>query len=158
MQGERHLLSGVTAGRVPAPFKTERAMDDQTIEQEIQSKGQSALRIISDEIEAAIQSEHYITRLGGFDGHCGDLAALKLDKEASSRGVLALCVLKFKNGFTVVGESACTLPEDFEEEIARGVARRIAVQRIWQLEKIRLRCKLAETGLARTSAPSFTGA
>nr|WP_321482824.1 Gp49 family protein [uncultured Cohaesibacter sp.] len=119
-------------------------MDDQTIEQEIQSKGLSAPRITPNDIEATISSEHYFSALDGVDGHYRGGWQAQAVADATSLRLLTFCVLVLKNGFTVVGKSACASPENFDEDIGRKVARQNAVQEIRPLEGYRLRCELAE--------------
>lgn len=59
-------------------------------------------------------------------------------------GLLTLCVLVLKNGFTVTGESACASPENFDAELGRKIARQHAVSKIWPLEGYPLRQSLAD--------------
>ncbi len=132
-------------------------MSENAIEQEIQAKGKTAARVTPADIEANIASEHYFT---GFDGAAG--AAYN---EASPDGVLrqfsfeappalsllTFCVLVLRNGFTVIGESACASPENFDAEIGRKIARSNAVARIWPLMGYELRSKLT----ARPAEPDF---
>jgi len=42
-------------------------------------------------------------------------------------------VLVLKNGFTVVGESACASPENFNAELGAKIARGNAVAKVWPL-------------------------
>ena len=58
--------------------------------------------------------------------------------------LLTFCVLVLKNGFTVTGESACSSPENFDQEIGRKIARENAVNKIWMLEGYLLKKKLSE--------------
>jgi hypothetical protein len=118
------------------------------IEQEIQAKGLTAPRVTPEIIEAAIFSEHYFTaddgvqttnavnaRSDGFDGPLPTFA-LRL---------LTICVLVLKNGFTVLGESACASPHNFDAELGRKIARQHAVEKIWPLEGYLLKQRLSET-------------
>lgn len=57
---------------------------------------------------------------------------------------LTLCVLTLKNGFHVVGESACASPENFDPEIGRKLAHANAKNKIWPLEGYLLRQRLSE--------------
>lgn len=57
--------------------------------------------------------------------------------------LLTFCVLVLRNGFTVTGESACAIPENFDAEIGRKIARENAVNKIWPLLGYELRSKLA---------------
>ena len=49
-------------------------------------------------------------------------------------GVLTVCVLTLRNGFTVTGESACLSLATYDAEIGRKIARDKAEDKIWQLE------------------------
>ena len=52
---------------------------------------------------------------------------------------MTICVLTLRNGFKVVGESACADPTIFNEEDGRIYARGSAVDKIWMLEGYLLR-------------------
>jgi len=45
-----------------------------------------------------------------------------------------VCCLYLTNGFTVIGESACLNPDDFDRDIGEGIAYENAVEKLWQLE------------------------
>lgn len=47
---------------------------------------------------------------------------------------LTICVLTLRNGFKVIGQSACVDPRNFNESIGRTYARKNAEQQIGQLE------------------------
>jgi hypothetical protein len=96
-------------------------MNDQEIEQEIQSKNLTAPRITPEMIESKISNEWYMVSPGT---------------------TLTLCVLTLKNGFTVVGESACASPANFNKELGERIARDNAKGKIWALEGYALRNKL----------------
>lgn len=49
-------------------------------------------------------------------------------------GLLTLCILTLTNGFTVVGESACVDPGNYDAAIGDKIAKDNAVQKIWPLE------------------------
>ena len=57
---------------------------------------------------------------------------------------VTVCCLSLENGFTVVGESACASPANFDEELGRKIARQNAREKIWALEGYALRQKLHE--------------
>ena len=125
-------------------------MNDQQIEQEIQTKGLTAPRVTPADIEANIASEHYFTAA---DGYCGatviteEFQSLPDDEKIvvppEQLEVLTFCVLILKNGFTISGESACASLENFDAELGRKIARQNAVQKIWPLMGYELRSKLA---------------
>lgn len=112
------------------------------IEHEIQAAGANkAPRITPADIEANILVEHYFT---GADGSRG---ATGLDPRGAIGGrqlaLLTFCVLVLRNGFTVVGHSACASPENFNAEIGRKIARENAVAQVWPLMGYELRSSLA---------------
>ena len=97
-------------------------MNEQEVEAQIQAKGKTAPRITPADLDAVIVGEDYHR----FPGT-----------------MLIVCALTLLNGFTVTGESACASPENFDEEIGRGIARRNAREKIWPLEGYRLKSELA---------------
>lgn len=107
-------------------------MNDQAIEQEIQTKGLTAARITPADIQAAIAQTHYFTAADGVRGTA--VADGVDDGSTPPLGLLTFCVLVLRNGFTVTGESACASPENFDAEIGRKIARQNAEQKIWMLE------------------------
>ena len=126
-------------------------MNDQAIEQEIQSKGLTAPRVTPASIEAIIASEHYFTAGDGFAG-----AASLLLQEGDEVPVIAppeqldlltFCVLVLRNGFTVTGESACASPENFDAELGRKIARANAINKVWPLEGYLLKQLLHQSAL-----------
>lgn len=55
---------------------------------------------------------------------------------------LTICVLTLENGFTVVGQSACAHPENFNEQLGQKIAWDDAFGQLWQLEGYLLREEL----------------
>ena len=118
-------------------------MNDQQIEQEIQSKGLNAPRVTPEDIQDNIRSEHYFTANQGVIG-CHSEAAAGTYEDGELRPVrtiyapteltlLTFCVLVLRNGFTVTGESACASPENFDAELGKKIARQNAMQKMWPL-------------------------
>ena len=121
--------------------------DDDSVEQEIRSKGLSAPRITPQDVEAAIASEHYFTAAEGFMGHAwATMSDSRSIKPPAPLEVVTICVLVLKNGFTIVGHSACASPENFDAVIGRKVARQDATQQIWPLLGYVLKNVLAFSG------------
>lgn len=117
-----------------------KLMTDQSIEQEIQSKGLTAPRITPDDIDANIVECHYFTAWEGAKLAYWSTSDPANPKHVESEpnkcgplGLLTFCVLVLRNGFTVTGESACASPENFDAEIGRKIARANAVQKVWPL-------------------------
>lgn len=112
------------------------------IEKMIQDKDLSAPRVTPQRIKDVILHEYYFT---AFDGVSGANHGVVLSRVADdSLGLLTLCVLTLKNGFTVTGESACASPENFDAEIGRKIAYDNAVNKIWMLEGYLLKQKLSD--------------
>ena len=116
---------------------------DESIEQEIRTKGLTAPRVTPADIEANIASEYYFTANHGVQGEYlsrpGDFAGLPVP---TALHLLTFCVLVLRNGFTVTGESSCASPENFDPEIGRKIARQNAVQKIWPLMGYALKSQL----------------
>lgn len=91
---------------------------EQAIEKEIQAKGLNAPRLTPAQIDALIVGEFYHV----FPGTTQTVACLVL-----------------QNGYTVIGESACASPENFDPTIGCRVARENARQKIWALAGYALR-------------------
>lgn len=125
--------------------------DKQAIEAEIQAKGLHAPRVTPADIEAKIAAEIYSTGLDCAAEAAGDARGvfnrIKPDVDLTvvndSLRLLTFCVLVLRNGFTVVGHSACASPENFDAEIGRKIARSNALDKIWALEGYLLRERLS---------------
>lgn len=121
-------------------------MSDSSIEKEIQQKGLTAPRVTPQRINDVIDGEYYFTAEDGVKGNIyGQDELTRLTGYHGELGLLTLCVLRLKNGFTVTGESACASPENFNAEIGRKIARENAVNKVWMLEGYLLKQKLSET-------------
>lgn len=59
-------------------------------------------------------------------------------------GVLSICILVLKNGFTVVGTSAPASLANFDPELGRKLAYEHAVRQLWPLMGFLLRDRLAQ--------------
>ena len=99
-------------------------MSESQLEKEIQEKGLTAPRITPADIDNMILTEQYHTFVGTTTTVC--------------------CITLKKSGFTVVGESACASPENFDEEIGKQIAFRNARDKIWLLEGYRLKSELSK--------------
>ena len=92
-------------------------------EEEIVKKGLTAPRVTPERLEEVIVSEQY---------------------HVFPNTTFTACLLTLKNGYTVLGESACASPENFNAELGRKIARDNAKNKIWALEGYLLRQKLSE--------------
>lgn len=104
----------------PSPSPSPSPTDDK-IEKEIQEKGLTAPRVTPDRLEEVIKSEQYYV---------------------FPDTTFTACLLTLVNGYTVLGESACVSPENFDADIGRKIARQNAANKIWSLEGYLLRQKL----------------
>ena len=93
------------------------------IENEIQLKGLRAPRITPDTIDEQIVSHDYHV----FPGT-----------------TTTVCCLHLRNGYSVIGESACASPENFDAELGRKIAFDNARDKIWALEGYLLKTMLME--------------
>ena len=98
-------------------------MTDNDIEKEIQEKGLTAPRVTPDQLEGVIVSEQYYI---------------------FPNSTFTACLLTLQNGHTVLGESACASPKNFNADLGRKIARDNAKNKIWALEGYMLRSKLNE--------------
>jgi hypothetical protein len=106
--------------------------DEQVIEKEIQAEGLNAPRLTPERINAQIVAENW--------GRASDL--FKGGPVTEAMKCLTICVLTLKNGYTIVGKSACASPENYDAELGGKIAREDARKQIWALEGYLLRSKL----------------
>ena len=92
-------------------------------EEEIIRKGLTAPRVTPERLEEVIVSEQY---------------------HVFPNTTFTACLLTLANGYTVLGESACASPENFNSELGRKIARDNAKNKIWSLEGYLLRQQLSE--------------
>ena len=60
----------------------------------------------------------------------------------STAQTLTICVITLKNGFSLVGESACADPADYSRLLGEKLARANALNKAWPLEGYLLRQQL----------------
>lgn len=110
------------------------------------AKATTPPKVTNEGIEKLIVGEFYI---GGRDiVDQAESLRYKLNEQSKamqSLGVLTICTLVLKNGFTVIGKSACVSPAIFNAELGRKYAREDAVRQIWALEGYLLKQKLCDT-------------
>lgn len=104
----------------------------------------SAPRIMLADIEANIVSEHYFTAADGAEKHCPDASDPESLKPLEPLKLLTFCVLVLRNSFTVVGQSACASPENFDPETGRRMARENAIAEVWPLMGYELKTLLSK--------------
>lgn len=99
-------------------------------------------RVTLDQIEAAIIGEHYFTGLEGVVGE-HSMRESFADHIPRDLSLLTICVLRLWNGFSVLGQSACADPKNFDKALGRRLARAHAVNQIWPLMGYELKSRLA---------------
>lgn len=104
----------------------------------VQGGANAAPRVTPADVDFNIVDEFYFTAREGCEGACGGGGTYPV-----GLGLLTLCVLVLRNGFTVTGESACASPENFNAEIGRKIARADAFKKIWPLMGYALREQMA---------------
>lgn len=90
-------------------------------ETEIKEKGLTAPRVTPERLDEVIVAEQY---------------------HVFPNTTFTACLLTLANGYTVLGESACASPENFNAELGRKIARDNAKNKIWALEGYLLRQNL----------------
>jgi hypothetical protein len=99
--------------------------------------GAKAPRVALSDIEGAV--------LHRFDT-TGDKIAQEAPVGAESLGVLSICLLVMRNGFTVIGKSAPASLENFNPELGKKLAYEDAIRQLWPLMGYALREKLSSKG------------
>ena len=80
----------------------------------------------------------------------GDILAsvVKADYWRLGETTTTVCQLTLKNGFTVLGQSACIDPLEFNKAIGEKVAWDNALDKVWELEGYLLQQRRHEAGLS----------
>lgn len=120
------------------------------IEQELREKGLNGPRVTYADIEGRIVKEVYFTAA---DGILGSRLGTQnpLNAVGIEHGLITFCVLTLRNNYTVVGQSACASPENFDRDIGQRLAREDAVRNVWSLLAYELRTRLSQ-GTAASEA------
>lgn len=79
----------------------------------------------------------------------GDIldTVLKADYWRLGESTTTICQLTLRNGFTVIGQSACIDPLEFNKSVGEKVAWDNALEKVWELEGYLLQQKRFEAGL-----------
>ena len=113
---------------------------DNTTAAGIQAKGKTAPRVTLAGIESCIIDEFYFTAEQGYQRSNED-QGIPADAYAKLK-LLTFCVLVLRNGFTVVGQSACVSRDNFDADKGKKIARANAAQKIWAMEGYLLQQRL----------------
>lgn len=103
----------------------------------------TAPRISLEGLEANIAQEYYINakeaiEANGYGGVPSDV------------GLLTICILVLTNGFTVMGQSACADPKNYNPLIGQKLALTDAKNKIWALMGYELKTELMKAGGTHT--------
>ena len=111
------------------------------------AEGRTAPRVSLADIEANIaykttfRASEAVQALGDF----GWLEGISDSNEMpASLGVLTICLLVTRNGFTIIGKSAPASADNFDAELGRKLAYEDAVRQLWPLMGYALREKLVQ--------------
>lgn len=97
----------------------------ETVEQAIQRKGLTAPRVTREKLLELVGETLFF----------------------NPRASLTICVLTMRNGFEIVGKSACASPENFDAELGRRIAFDNAIDQAWALEGYLLRQSIYEADI-----------
>ena len=97
-----------------------------------------APRVSLADIEAAIGGVYYTTAERALS-----YEALSPEHEGPL-GILILCVVVMRNGFTVIGKSAPASPENFNADLGRKFAYEDCIRQLWPLMGFALRERLSQ--------------
>ena len=125
-------------------------MNKDKLELEIKDKNLTAPHITPEHVESIIGSINYFTGkegvLGAYksnnDIYQGDVPSSISDEALSC---ITFCVIVLDNGYTVVGQSACASPSNYDKELGESIALSKAKDKVYELEGYLLKCKLGET-------------
>jgi Phage protein (N4 Gp49/phage Sf6 gene 66) family len=97
-----------------------------------------APRVTDAGLEALIEHEFYgrASKLFAEEAPNGELM------EPDCLKTITVCFLVLKNGFTVIGTSACASPENYKQDLGEAFARADAKRKMWRLEGYALRDRL----------------
>ncbi|MBD9406310.1 hypothetical protein IB236_13260 [Acidovorax sp. ACV02] len=124
-----------------------------SLEREIQAKADKGPRVTPAALKDEIASAYYFTADEGVYGYeTLNSESVSTPEPQGPLGLLTICVLELRNGFTVLGHSACASPENFDWEIGKRIARENAERQIWPLLGFRLRDELARPVLTEADA------
>lgn len=99
----------------------------------------TAPRVTLADIEAAISAQVFRR---GSDCVGVDQWMTMSDADKQALGVLTICILVMRNGFTIVGKSAPASPENFNAELGCKFAREDTMRQVWAFEGYLLRDQL----------------
>jgi hypothetical protein len=99
-----------------------------------------ARRVTLKDVEKSILFEYYFQAADGVRAVTKSTG--KMHGRAANLELLTFCVLVLQNGFTVIGQSACADPANYQKDIGDRVARQDAIGKIWPLLGYELKTEL----------------
>lgn len=126
----------------------------------------SAPKVTKADIEAQIASVHFLNAFDAVNAAVRQANAFRKVDEPNKEyapwelQVLTICLMVLKNGFTIVGTSACVSPENYDRALGEKIAREKAIDQIWPLMGYELRgtrARKAESA-AKVEAALFAAA
>lgn len=124
-------IEAAIAKAAPPPAEEEILMQVETLTPTGRPVPPAPEKVTINQVEGEIVDEYY-RNLG---------SAVKAPVGSPIHNV-TICVLVLRNGFTVVGKSACVDPLAYDENLGRSLAREDAIKQIWPLLGFRLADKL----------------
>ena len=100
---------------------------------------ENAPKVEESELDDLIASEVYFTADNITNSHTKYAEGIgwktkEYNQIQTSLSLITICILVLKNGFSIVGTSACVSPENFKQDEGRKYAREKAFEQLWQLE------------------------
>ena len=108
-------------------------MIEKEVEARLVESGATAPRLSPDHIDAQIIKEYYVNAAEAVSSNGPFDEALQC---------MTICFLVLRNGFIVMGTSACASPENFNVQIGRNLAYENARSKIWDLEGYALKTRM----------------
>jgi len=126
-----------------------QGFNEPVTEQELTEKNKRP-RITQQMLQDNILEAYYFTARQGVEKSMieevqknNELSFVKIQGQPHpSLDLLTFCVLVLKNGYTVVGQSACAYPENYDEDLGRRLSRSDAEGKIWSLMGYELKSQL----------------
>lgn len=111
-------------------------------------------RVALADIEAAIQSESYLSAHDFVHAACVEPSGSGFSMRGETAVPLfveplkasTICLMVMRNGFQVIGFSAPADPANFDADLGRKFARENAIRQLWPLMGFSLRYRLAAAG------------
>lgn len=104
-----------------------------------------APRVSLTAIEAAI-AMRFDTTADQAMRHAASTAApdVEVPRPLEQLGLLSICLLVMRNGFTIIGKSAPASPENFNAELGKKLAYEDCIRQLWPLMGFALRDRLSK--------------